>query len=187
MSPAARPEPAGLDVDATSVVFRPVRAGNAFEETVERLLSVVKLGLLGPGDRLPPERELAARLEVSRMTPREAIRALQQAGYVSSRRGCHGGTFVLAPVSDLEAVAAARPGSTDELELSASPSVVAAAAIPFNYAPIAVGVVFVYAGGYWLLSARKWFTGPRAQGDEAALEKIEAEFGHIEQELAAID
>ena len=45
----------------------------------------------------------------------------------------------------------------------------------FNYAPVAVGVVVLYAGGYWLLSARKWFKGPRAQGDEAELEAIEAQ------------
>jgi len=80
--------------DAVDVVYRPVRAGNAFEETVERLLSVVKLGLVERGERLPPERELASRLEVSRMTLREAIRALQLAGYVESRRGRQGGTFV---------------------------------------------------------------------------------------------
>jgi amino acid permease (GABA permease) len=45
----------------------------------------------------------------------------------------------------------------------------------FNYAPIAVGVVLLYAGGYWLLSARNWFTGPRVQGDLAELGAIEAE------------
>jgi amino acid transporter len=43
----------------------------------------------------------------------------------------------------------------------------------FNYTPVAVGVVLIYSGVYWLVSARKWFTGPRAQGDEAALEAIE--------------
>ena len=41
-----------------------------------------------------PERELASRLNISRVTLREAIRALQQAGYVESRRGRFGGTFV---------------------------------------------------------------------------------------------
>jgi amino acid transporter len=45
----------------------------------------------------------------------------------------------------------------------------------FNYAPIAVGVVILYSGIFWLVSARKWFTGPRAQGDEADLEEIERE------------
>jgi DNA-binding FadR family transcriptional regulator len=79
---------------ALTSVFRPVRAGNAFEETVERLLQAIKLGVVDRGDRLPPERELAPLLGVSRVTLREAIRALQQEGYVESRRGRFGGTFV---------------------------------------------------------------------------------------------
>jgi DNA-binding FadR family transcriptional regulator len=77
-----------------SAVFRPVRAGNAFEETVERLLQVIKLGVVSYGERLPAERDLAPRLGVSRVTLREAIRALQQEGFVESRRGRFGGTFV---------------------------------------------------------------------------------------------
>jgi DNA-binding FadR family transcriptional regulator len=79
---------------AGEALFRPVRTGNAFEETVERLLTAIKLGIVVPGSRLPPERELADRLSVSRVTLREAIRALQQSGYVESRRGRYGGTFV---------------------------------------------------------------------------------------------
>ncbi len=75
-------------------VFRPVRGGNAYEETVERLLAAVKLGLVGDGERLPSERELAARLAVSRMTVREAIRSLRDGGYFESRHGRMGGTFV---------------------------------------------------------------------------------------------
>lgn len=95
----------------TSAVFRPVREGNAFEETVERLLQAIKLGVVGLGERLPPERELAPRLGISRVTLREAIRALQHEGYVESRRGRFGGTFVTyrppEPRSgDLERVAA---------------------------------------------------------------------------------
>src|SRR5437762_7567445 len=80
---------------ADEAVFRPVRTGNAFEETVERLLQAIRLGVAGPGERLPAERELAARLAVSRVTLREAIRALANAGYVESRRGRYGGTFVM--------------------------------------------------------------------------------------------
>ena len=79
---------------ADEALFRPVRAGNPFEETVERLLQAIKLGVVAPGDRLPSERDLAARLNVSRVTLREAIRALTEAGYVESRRGRYGGTFV---------------------------------------------------------------------------------------------
>jgi DNA-binding FadR family transcriptional regulator len=81
----------GLDL---SGLLRPVREGNAFEETVERLLTVIKLGMVGPGERFPAERELATQLGISRPTLREAIRELQQAGYVESRRGRSGGTFV---------------------------------------------------------------------------------------------
>lgn len=80
-------------VDLTGVL-RPVREGNAFEETVERLLTVIKLGLVGPGERFPAERELAAQLGISRLTLREAIHELHEAGYVCSRRGRFGGTFV---------------------------------------------------------------------------------------------
>lgn len=83
---------------ADEAVFRPVRASNAFEETIERLLQAIKLGLIAPGMRLPPERELAARLDVSRVTLREAIRSLQQAGFIRSRRGRYGGSFVTDPV-----------------------------------------------------------------------------------------
>ena len=82
---------AGVDL---SGVLRPVREGNAFEETVERLLTVIKLGVVGPGERFPPERELAAQLGISRLTLREAIRELNKAGYVESRRGRLGGTFI---------------------------------------------------------------------------------------------
>ena len=80
-------------------VFRRIPGGNAFEETVERLLQAVKLGQVRPGDRLPSERELALRLGISRVTLREAIRALAQEGYLVSRRGRSGGTFVL-PTAD---------------------------------------------------------------------------------------
>jgi DNA-binding FadR family transcriptional regulator len=71
-----------------------VREGNAFEETVERLLTIVKLGMVGPGERFPAERDLSTRLGVSRRTLREAIGELQRAGYVESRRGRFGGTFI---------------------------------------------------------------------------------------------
>jgi GntR family transcriptional regulator, transcriptional repressor for pyruvate dehydrogenase complex len=72
-----------------------VRSGNAFEETVERLLEGIKLGIYAPGDRLPTERELTKRLGISRITLRDALRELSTAGYVETKRGRFGGTFVL--------------------------------------------------------------------------------------------
>jgi DNA-binding FadR family transcriptional regulator len=79
----------------TDAVFRAVRSGNAFEETVERLLEGIKLGVYVPGDRLPAERELTSRLGISRITLRDALRALGTAGYVETKRGRFGGTFVI--------------------------------------------------------------------------------------------
>ncbi len=90
----ASPAASGLAEITASAAFRPVKAGNTFEQTVERLMQAIKLGAVASGDRLPAERELAKRLNVSRVTLREAIRALQDAGFVESRRGRAGGTFV---------------------------------------------------------------------------------------------
>lgn len=73
----------------------PVRRGNAFEETMGGVLRLLRLGTFPPGSKLPAERELAASLQVSRTTLREVIGQLQEAGYVSVRRGRYGGTYVL--------------------------------------------------------------------------------------------
>jgi DNA-binding FadR family transcriptional regulator len=75
-------------------LLRPVRDGNAFETAVERLVQTIKLGVIVPGERLPPERDLAAALQVGRTTLREALEALRQAGFVETKRGRGGGTFV---------------------------------------------------------------------------------------------
>jgi len=79
---------------AVEAVFMPVRPASTFEETVERLGSAIRLGLLAPGDKLPPERELAQRLRISRSTLRQALTALVQSGHLVSQRGRTGGTFV---------------------------------------------------------------------------------------------
>ncbi|MEU6283546.1 FCD domain-containing protein [Streptomyces sp. NPDC047028] len=81
--------------DRLAAVLRPVRAGNGFEEALEQILQVVRLGLVPGGERLPAERELAERLGVSRVTLREVLKVLQEQGLVEARRGRYGGTFVL--------------------------------------------------------------------------------------------
>lgn len=81
-------------MDALTPVLRPVRAGNGFEEALEQILQVVRLGLVAAGGRLPAERELADRLRISRVTLREVLKVLHEQGLVESRRGRYGGTFV---------------------------------------------------------------------------------------------
>lgn len=76
-------------------VLRPVRAGNGFEEALEQVLQVVRLGLVPSGGRLPAERDLAELLGISRVTLREVLKVLQDQGLVEARRGRYGGTFVL--------------------------------------------------------------------------------------------
>ena len=78
-------------------VFAAVRSQTAFEETVERLGTAIKLGLLPAGARLPAERELCARLGIARSTLRQALTALSQSGHVFATRGRGGGTFVSDP------------------------------------------------------------------------------------------
>jgi DNA-binding FadR family transcriptional regulator len=104
------------EVSRLAAVLRPVRGGNAFEETVERLLQVIKLGMVT--EKLPPERELAVQLGISRVTLREAIRALQEAGYLDVRRGRYGGAFVTyapPPPSQVELRKAVNDMGTDDL------------------------------------------------------------------------
>jgi len=94
-------------------IWRPVRGGNALEITVARLAQAIRLGAVATGEKLPAERVLADQLQVSRVTLREAIAELRDAGYVESRRGRAGGTFVVweggqAPGVPADAVALAR-------------------------------------------------------------------------------
>jgi DNA-binding FadR family transcriptional regulator len=79
---------------AQEAVFKPVRPATTFEETVERLGTAIRLGLLPAGSRLPPERSLADELGISRSTLRHALTTLVQSGHLVSSRGRGGGTFV---------------------------------------------------------------------------------------------
>src|ERR1700690_4463839 len=81
-----------------NAVFAPVRSQTAFEETVDRLATAIKLGLLADGSRLPAQRELRARLGIARSTLRQALTALSQSGHVFATRGRGGGTFVSDPL-----------------------------------------------------------------------------------------
>jgi len=96
--PEAQPHAASRTLTPPDAVFSPVRSQTAFEETVDRLGTAIKLGLLAPGSRLPAERELCARLGIARSTLRQALIALTQSGHVFATRGRGGGTFVTDPL-----------------------------------------------------------------------------------------
>src|SRR3712207_9377203 len=108
-TPAGR-EPGGrrvqvLSGDARRAVFAPLDDGALRSEAVVRRVgSAIALGLLGDGEQLPAETELATLLNVSTMTLREALAELRGLGLVATRRGRGGGSFVQAGDEDREGV-----------------------------------------------------------------------------------
>ncbi len=89
--PAPEPE---VPPSLGDALLRPVRGHHAFEACVEQLGTAIRLGVYPRDSTLPPERELAERMSVSRATLREAMAALREAGLVQTRRGRNGGTVV---------------------------------------------------------------------------------------------
>jgi DNA-binding FadR family transcriptional regulator len=75
-------------------VFTPVRTRRTFEEAVEQIAEKLKLGELHAGDRLPSERDLAAQMQISRPTLREAIKVLAESGVVEVKPGPSGGMYI---------------------------------------------------------------------------------------------
>jgi GntR family transcriptional repressor for pyruvate dehydrogenase complex len=74
------------------MTFDPVKKSALAEAIAARLLSLIRERELHPGDRLPPERELAAMLGVSRPSLREALRALSIMNVIEMRQG--DGTYI---------------------------------------------------------------------------------------------
>jgi GntR family transcriptional repressor for pyruvate dehydrogenase complex len=66
----------------------------ASDSAVRFLRALIFSGELGPDDKLPPERDLGARLGISRMTLRLALKALESTGYIVTTRGSRGGSRV---------------------------------------------------------------------------------------------
>lgn len=80
-------------------LISPAAAGGRADEVVQRISEAIHLGLLGDGERLPSEVELAAQFGVAPMTMRDALAALRDEGLVETRRGRNGGSFVRRPQS----------------------------------------------------------------------------------------
>ena len=74
--------------------FKKIKPRRAFEEICEIIRDQLSAGILRPGDKLPPERELALQLGVGRNAVREALRSLEFAGVIVLRKGTKGGAFV---------------------------------------------------------------------------------------------
>lgn len=72
--------------------FTPIDRVSVAEQVARNLLDLIRSGSVRPGQQLPTERELAATLQVSRPSVREAVRGLQILGVVKARQG--GGLFV---------------------------------------------------------------------------------------------
>lgn len=74
--------------------FEPIRQLRVSEEVTERIKRAILLGEFKAGDRLPSERDLAKQFQVSRVAIREALRKLEHSGFIITRQGATGGTFV---------------------------------------------------------------------------------------------
>ena len=89
-----RPPTGEVDHELADAVLSATRGRHAFEDCVERLGTAIRLGVYPYGSLLPPERELARKMSVSRATLREAMAALRAAQMVRTTRGRGGGTVV---------------------------------------------------------------------------------------------
>ena len=80
-------------------LLAPVAASGLAEAVGQQLADAIQLGLLVEGEQLPAEATLAAQLGVSTVTLRDALAALRRQGLVETRRGRHGGSFVVGPTA----------------------------------------------------------------------------------------
>ncbi len=74
--------------------FRPIRPSRISEEVTEQLKQSILFGDFKAGDKLPPERLLAGEFQVSRVAVREALRTLENSGFIVTRQGASGGAYV---------------------------------------------------------------------------------------------
>jgi len=92
-------EPGALRSAPPEAMWLPVRRPNSLtDRVVSRIQSLVESAQLKVGDRLPPERELAARLGISRAALREAVKVLEERGALVVRHGR--GIFVGDDIAD---------------------------------------------------------------------------------------
>ena len=105
MPPSDPSDPTSIPPDAgdgdrrsgVSFEFTRVRPARVSNEVVAQIREAIFSGRYQPGDRLPTERELSRQFGVSRVTVRDALRALEAAGLIEVRVGGQGGPYVTEP------------------------------------------------------------------------------------------
>jgi DNA-binding FadR family transcriptional regulator len=121
---------------AAEDLFSRVTAGRISGMIIEQIRELIRQGRLVAGDRLPSERELAEQFGVSRVTVRDALRALEATGLLEIKVGASGGAFLRVPTS-----AAAGQGMADMLLMSAlSPEDVAEARLMLELNTVVLAV-----------------------------------------------
>lgn len=75
-------------------LFASIKTRRGFEKVSEQIKELIFSGVFKPGDRLLSERELASQFGVARIVVREALRVLEQSGFILIRQGSEGGAFV---------------------------------------------------------------------------------------------
>ncbi|OGP69783.1 MAG: GntR family transcriptional regulator [Deltaproteobacteria bacterium RBG_13_47_9] len=74
--------------------FKPIKQSRVSKEVCDQLKRSILVGHFQPGDKLPSERELAEEFQVSRVAIREALRTLENSGFITTRQGINGGMYV---------------------------------------------------------------------------------------------
>ena len=81
-------------MNAAKPVFKPIKAKRTFEEVSDHIKEQILTGVFKPGDRLPPEGELATQFGLGRQTIREALRLLEHSGFITVQKGGGGGVII---------------------------------------------------------------------------------------------
>jgi GntR family transcriptional regulator, transcriptional repressor for pyruvate dehydrogenase complex len=106
-------------------LFEPIAIARASSSIADQIRQAIVTGRLAQGERLPPERELAEQFGVSRVTVRDALRALEAMGLIEVRVGARGGAFATVPsgsivgqtMSDMMMMSAVTPEDIVEARL----------------------------------------------------------------------
>jgi DNA-binding FadR family transcriptional regulator len=80
--------------ESESMIFEPLKSRRGFEEIADHIQEMIRKGSFRPGDRLPPEKEVARQFQVGRQAVREALRLLEVSGLVKVKKGGSGGIFI---------------------------------------------------------------------------------------------